>query len=454
MSPCSPTLISSRAGNFPDVFLRRPAAAGLLLPPWSLTSNKGKLSFSATNPTKNGNQFCCLWSPPAAAEWVGWRSGKQEREESSGSTQVHMEDNHIYVSVDEAPQFWVMIQKTDAATRCGLKGSYCLQVEPQSLLLKDAKKKTVVYEWPYELLRRYGADKVAFNIEAGRRCESGPGTFSFETQQAAKIFSLIQSHIQQRATAATAQTPDPEKVTVTSLRAHSPLPKIPDAPSLAAIMDTKLRMQDRRSPAFDNMAKSLEESTSPSEGPPPITLMPLPSVPTHDITSRDKPKSRSDAIYADPNDCYPVSEILTPTTAKYIDPVKVLPLKPPCAQESAAACPAIAESRPNPNINVPDLVYSEVLDSISSDQSKRRAPHTADEPIYSEPVIKADSQCRQTEPKPDPFAHLYAQVCKAATLGKNSASATTSASSSTITSPTGSGGEPVSDVIYDNLGII
>lgn len=56
--------------------------------------------------------------------------------------------------------FLVSVQKTDAATRCDLQGAYWLQVGLEALLLRDTQKKSVVREWPYEMLRRYGKDKV------------------------------------------------------------------------------------------------------------------------------------------------------------------------------------------------------------------------------------------------------------------------------------------------------
>ncbi|MEQ2170149.1 hypothetical protein GOODEAATRI_032376, partial [Goodea atripinnis] len=313
--------------------------------------------------------------------------------------------------------------KTDAATRCGLQGSYWLQVEQQSLLLRDAKKKTVM-EWPYELLRRYGSDK---------------------------------SNIKRKSTVAASghQNLDIEKVSVTNIQAYFPLPKIPDMTHMAATMENKLRMQDRRSPVFDDMAKSQEDSSGPSEGAPaPITLMPLPSVPMHDNSFGDKHSSQSDPIYADPKDCVSSVVISKPIKAQYIDPASVLPLKPPCSQEPDATLPTTSDSNPHPNADVLDSVYSEVYDKISPDQNKRpvlqKTAKMADEPIYSEPVTRTDSECQKTEPKPDPFTHLYAQVCKAATLSKNSAaSVTTLASSSTKSRE-----ETLGDVIYENLGII
>lgn len=58
----------------------------------------------------------------------------------------------------------MVVQRTDAATRCGLQGSYWLEVGRESLLLREKQKKNIVREWPYELLRRYGKDKVRFPI--------------------------------------------------------------------------------------------------------------------------------------------------------------------------------------------------------------------------------------------------------------------------------------------------
>ncbi|XP_027872781.1 docking protein 1 [Xiphophorus couchianus] len=394
-------------------------------------------------------------------EWVDkLRHSSFQREKSSGSSQVHMEENQIYASADEAPLFWVVVQKNDAATRCGLQGSYWLQLEQQSLLLRDTKTKTKVVEWPYELLRRYGHDKVSFTVEAGRRCESGPGTFCFETQQADKIFNLIQSNIKRNALAAASgsQSQDTEKVLVTNIQPHSPLPKIPDLTNMADILENKLRMQDRRSPVFDNMAKGLDEVGASDGSPAPITLMPLPSIPTLDGTSRDKIKSQSDAIYADPNVCGPSIVVPKLAIAQYIDPAKVLPLKPPFSLDSGAALPTASDSKPDTKASIPDSVYSEVYDKISPDKNKQpvlqNATKTSDEPIYSEPVSRKESDCQKPEPKPDPFAHLYAQVCKAPTSSRNSAPVTMTTTSSATTASSTSIEEPLDDVIFENLGII
>lgn len=70
-----------------------------------------------------------------------------------------------------ASEFWVGVQRTDAATRCGLHGSYWLQVGLEALLLREPQRKNIVREWPYELLRRYGKDEVRLIIKFTRLCD-------------------------------------------------------------------------------------------------------------------------------------------------------------------------------------------------------------------------------------------------------------------------------------------
>ncbi|NWQ83113.1 DOK1 protein, partial [Columbina picui] len=56
--------------------------------------------------------------------------------------------------------FWVTVQRTEAAERCELRGTYVLKAERDSLVLKDPRTNEALYVWPYRLLRRYGRDKV------------------------------------------------------------------------------------------------------------------------------------------------------------------------------------------------------------------------------------------------------------------------------------------------------
>ncbi|XP_026189150.1 docking protein 1b [Mastacembelus armatus] len=114
---------------------------------------------------------------------------------NGGPQDLQMSENLIYYSREEVNEFWVTVQRTEASERCGLAGSYWLKAENEVLILKEPKTKRNVLVWPYKLLRRYGRDRVMFSFEAGRRCDSGPGNFTFETKQGNEIFTLVDQAI-------------------------------------------------------------------------------------------------------------------------------------------------------------------------------------------------------------------------------------------------------------------
>ncbi|XP_042244042.1 docking protein 1 isoform X1 [Thunnus maccoyii] len=391
-----------------------------------------------------------------------------QRGGGSSPNQFHMEENQIYATVKEASEFWVVVQRTDAALRCGLQGSYWLQVGQESLLLRETQKMNVIREWPYELLRRYGKDKLALTIEAGRRCDSGPGTFTFETQQPEKIFSLIQSTIKQKSSSGTSgnHNQEGERVIVTNIQAHSPLPKIPDMTSMASILENKLRTQEKTSEESVHVQEDpVGSSECGSAQPAPITLMPLPLVPTHDSPSGVCHGGQSEAVYADPADCLQSTPKPQVTTALYVDPASVLPLQPPSSREPVTL--PSDSSTPCFIISHQDSIYSEVYDKVSPVQSKPNVVKSKgkmkgfadDEPIYTEPLSKKESHKNET--KPDPFAHLYAQVCKTTPTSSPSSSSNTTPSFSASSSPVTTSmttakasDQSLDDVIYENLGII
>lgn len=75
-----------------------------------------------------------------------------------------------------ASTFWVTVQKTEAAERCGLQGTYVLKASCDRLVLGDPHSKQPLYTWPYRLLRRYGRDKVGVGLGQHRLLQAGGGS--------------------------------------------------------------------------------------------------------------------------------------------------------------------------------------------------------------------------------------------------------------------------------------
>lgn len=119
-------------------------------------------------------------------------------------------------------EFLVLVVQTDAATRCGLHGHYLLSALPQSLTLKDPQSRQPLLTWPYPFLRKFGQDQVnsplpswgcclprvggspslspltlqaVFSFEAGRRSDSGEGTFTFSTPRAPELCRAVAAAI-------------------------------------------------------------------------------------------------------------------------------------------------------------------------------------------------------------------------------------------------------------------
>ncbi|XP_004836292.1 docking protein 3 [Heterocephalus glaber] len=104
---------------------------------------------------------------------------------------VPMEENSIYSSWQEVSEFPVVVQKTEAATRCQLKGSYLLALGQDAIQLRENSSSQVLYSWPYHFLRKFGSDKGMFSFEAGRRCDSGEGLFAFSSSRAPDMCGAV-----------------------------------------------------------------------------------------------------------------------------------------------------------------------------------------------------------------------------------------------------------------------
>ncbi|XP_077357230.1 docking protein 1b [Festucalex cinctus] len=168
----------------------------------ALTENCPKDNMAAFCVETNDKTHVFAAEKNATKEWmntmcdIAFQGGSGGNGDSDGESQdLKMSENLIYYSREEANEFWVSVQRTEASDRCRLSGNYWLKAESNVLILKEPKTKRNVFVWPYKLLRRYGRDRVMFSFESGRRCDSGPGNFTFDTKQGNEIFTLVDQAI-------------------------------------------------------------------------------------------------------------------------------------------------------------------------------------------------------------------------------------------------------------------
>lgn len=57
-------------------------------------------------------------------------------------------------------EFPVVVQRTEATTRCQLKGPYLLVLGQDDIQLRETSNPQACYSWPYCFLRKFGSDKV------------------------------------------------------------------------------------------------------------------------------------------------------------------------------------------------------------------------------------------------------------------------------------------------------
>ncbi|XP_023147267.2 docking protein 2 [Amphiprion ocellaris] len=131
--------------------------------------------------------FPMSWMDPGVKRGSLQRAARVEEDEG-------MEDNFLYSGRDTGRDFRVSVRRTEASDRCRLKGDGILRADGDALHLLD-RTGDFLYTWPYRYLRRFGRDKSTFSFEAGRRCDSGEGSFEFDTKQGNLLFQAVEAAI-------------------------------------------------------------------------------------------------------------------------------------------------------------------------------------------------------------------------------------------------------------------
>lgn len=75
--------------------------------------------------------------------------------------------------------------------------NFLLKMTPEviQLLYDDQEAQTPIFIWNLRDIRRYGSSPETFTFEAGRRCPSGPGIFSFATNKGTHVFNLLSKNL-------------------------------------------------------------------------------------------------------------------------------------------------------------------------------------------------------------------------------------------------------------------
>ncbi|XP_030643647.1 docking protein 3 [Chanos chanos] len=358
-----------------------------------------------------------------------------------------MEENQIYVSREDVREFKVTVQQSEAADHCKLQGTYWLEAGTESLVLKELETRKTLMEWPYRLLRRYGRDKLMFSIEAGRRCESGPGTFNFETRQGDEILNLIESAIREQKSLS---------VPKGHREPNSPLPRRPDS---AISLDTFSSVSSdsgessecvhcESASGTDSTECLSSDAVSPAE---PIYSTPIDAVGFSKSVYSERSKATGSAqtvnikltnevgldepIYSQPADAVNSQVILrrdqnsTPVKHQQCNPTEPIYSNPVDLVHSASnanqhiyANPADALNQPASSAtshhgNQSEPVYSKVNRLVSPHvgQKSPRPNHITEEPIYSEPEVVTNSrpdEVQQQDQKRDELFPIYSKVNK------------------------------------------
>ncbi|KAL0103137.1 hypothetical protein PUN28_017457 [Cardiocondyla obscurior] len=136
--------------------------------------------------TKSGIHYFGCYTEIEMAHWIS--AFQLVAFKDSVSNQIE-ENNDLYCTSGEGV-FSVKVVETDASKRCGLEArNYTLVIAAVDMKLMDGD--IVLFTWPYRYIRRYGYRDGKFIFEAGRKCESGEGSFRLEHGSQQEIFRCM-----------------------------------------------------------------------------------------------------------------------------------------------------------------------------------------------------------------------------------------------------------------------
>ncbi|XP_063435445.1 uncharacterized protein LOC134716394 [Mytilus trossulus] len=158
---------------------------------------KQKFSLLFSNQTETDSWYNCLQNNAQVAVGNEELSSVVDDDDES---ETGIKDNVLYDSGPETTaKFDVKLKQNEDTERLGLTSTYRLYVSEVCLMLEDVVTKEAKYRWYYDALRRYGKQDNDFVIQAGRRSETGAGTFTFMYEDSSAITKSIDRLTKRRA---------------------------------------------------------------------------------------------------------------------------------------------------------------------------------------------------------------------------------------------------------------
>ena len=87
------------------------------------------------------------------------------------------------------------LKQNKSAISSGLVGTYNLLITPTDMRLTEINQTVPVVVWTYQEIRAFSKSKNTFNLEVGRRAQTGAGEFVFNTKCAEEVFKVIEHHV-------------------------------------------------------------------------------------------------------------------------------------------------------------------------------------------------------------------------------------------------------------------